>query len=144
MIDPLDILSRFTTDEQDLLRRYFMNDLGKKTKTTIIRKNFSHEDDDRLSNIVRCCKRPIKWEEVAEKMGDYSSRQCRERWTKFLDPSINTSPWTQEEDEILLNKYNEIGAKWTAISRFLKGRSDVSIKNRWLHLVKKTLTGKLN
>lgn len=48
-----------------------------------------------------------------------------------MDPNINKGPWTPEEDEILIDKHAELGNKWAEISKFLKGRTDNMIKNRW-------------
>lgn len=60
-----------------------------------------------------------------------NSRQCRDRWNNFLAPGINRGVWTPEEDSILLEKYNEYGGRWAVIARFLNGRKDNAVKNRF-------------
>jgi hypothetical protein len=41
------------------------------------------------------------------------------------------SPWTTEEEEIILEKYKEVGSKWVLIASFLCGRTGNDVKNRW-------------
>lgn len=40
--------------------------------------------------------------------------------------------WTDVEDFIILQKYTELGPKWTKIARELPGRSDLQVKNRFM------------
>merc|ERR1712151_1024120 len=64
------------------------------------------------------------WEKAAEGMGfTRSNKQCRERWTNFLDPSLRFGPWTAEEDALLLRLYEESGNKWKLFTKALVGRS---------------------
>ena len=52
-------------------------------------------------------------------------------WKHFL-----RGPWTSEEDYILLSKILEVGMKWSEISKFLNGRTENSVKNRYKSLIK--------
>lgn len=45
--------------------------------------------------------------------------------------------WRPEEDEMIIQKYREIGPKWVEISEFLKDRSANNIKNRWHKVLSK-------
>jgi hypothetical protein len=94
------------------------------------RRVFSDEEDRRLIELV-VTKACTNWFDVAKKLGQRSPRQCRDRWVNYLCPTNNFQPWTSEEDQILIEKINEIGTRWTAISRLIPGRSDNCIKNRW-------------
>lgn len=97
-----------------------------------MKRKFSAEEDAALISLVE--KYGLNnWDAVASAMQDRSSRQVRERWQHYLSPDINRSEWTQEEDTLLLQKYQEFGAKWKKMERFFS-RSDVSIKNRFLLL----------
>ena len=64
-------------------------------------------------------------------------RNCRERWINYIDPNLKKGNWTPEEDSILFNKYKELGKKWSQISKFLIGRNENSVKNRWKSLARR-------
>ncbi|OHS97696.1 hypothetical protein TRFO_36070 [Tritrichomonas foetus] len=74
------------------------------------------------------------WPQVAANMPNRNTRQCKERWCNYLAPGIRKTPWTTEEDELLLEKVREIGARWVQIAKFFPMRTDISIKNRFLVL----------
>ena len=74
---------------------------------------------------------PKKWSLLVKKMPERSAKQCRERWMNSLNPHINKKPWTEQEDQLIVQLVRKYGNKWALISKFLPGRSDNSIKNRW-------------
>ena len=63
-------------------------------------------------------------------MPNRNSRQSRDRWRSYLRPTNLSDEWTEEEDNILLQKYSEFGSRWALIGKFLPQRSDIRIKNR--------------
>lgn len=77
------------------------------------------------------------WRNLCSLLPGRIGKQCRERWRNHLDPSINHSPWTEEEDELLIKLHREYGNKWVKISSMMKDRSDNAIKNRWNSTLKK-------
>lgn len=104
---------------------------GKKSSSEGIKKyaRFTKEEDERLIQLVKKDD-ARKWSRIASKMSGRSARQCRERYTNFLSPEISQKTWTEDEDQILLNKYEEYGSNWPKISDFLSGRNDKEVKNR--------------
>lgn len=100
------------------------------------RRVFSTEEDQLIADLVSS-QQFTNWHEVAQKLHGRTARQCRDRWTNYLSPSNSFAPWTHEEDELIVKKVNEIGTKWSTIAKFIKGRSDNTIKNRWYSGLKK-------
>lgn len=90
---------------------------------------FTVEEDHQLMQYVRM-NGPRNWNVIAEQLGR-TSKQCRERYTGHLAPHINNRPFTAEEDRIIVEKHAILGNKWAEIARFLPGRTDILVKNRW-------------
>ena len=110
-----------------------------KNKTPSGRHMFTKEEDTYLKFLVSVFG-TSQWEVVASMIGNRTARQCRERYKNYLSPSINNSPWTPEEDVVLLTKYSQLGPKWSQISTFFNGRTDVMVKNRYSTLTSKNIT----
>ena len=101
-----------------------------------VKAKFTKDEDDKLKKLVNEYG-DQDWKLIASFFGDRSRRQCRERWSKFLSPFLNRSPWTSEEDTLLMQLYSQIGPKWTLISRSFKNRTDINIKTRYITLTRK-------
>ena len=43
-----------------------------------------------------------KWTAISKMVHNRTGIQCRERWINVLDPKLNKSSWTSEEDKKLL------------------------------------------
>lgn len=74
------------------------------------------------------------WAKIAESMPWRTGKQCRDRWMTYLSPSIKKlkdCPWTDEEDELILEGWKKWGGCWSKISRMLTGRPPPHIKNRF-------------
>ncbi|OHT12000.1 Myb-like DNA-binding domain containing protein [Tritrichomonas foetus] len=95
------------------------------------RTKFTPEEDSLLVNYVQIFGMK-SWKAIALLMPGRSMRQCRERWKYFLSPdSNNHNQWTAEEDDLLIWQYQEIGPQWSKMAPLFKGRSGVSLKNRY-------------
>ena len=73
----------------------------------------------------------VKWSVVASNIPGRRGKQCRERWCNNLDPTLNHSRFTSEEDKTLYNLQKVLGNKWKFISKKMIGRSENAIKNRF-------------
>ncbi|KAH9615195.1 hypothetical protein KSS87_015841 [Heliosperma pusillum] len=68
-------------------------------------------------------------------------KSCRLRWTNYLRPDINRSPFTPEEENLVIQLHSILGNRWSAIAIQLPGRTDNDIKNLWnTHLRKRLIT----
>ena len=91
---------------------------------------FTEREDNKLSDLVEEYG-DKDWDFIASKMKGRNKRQCRERWHNYLSPSLNVSPWSPEEDALLIEKHGQCGPKWVRISKFFPNRTDTMIKNRF-------------
>ena len=97
---------------------------------------FTPEEDARLVQLVRQYGTK-DWTNIAIHMGTRNPRQCRERWSNYVNPNLRTDPWTEEEDALLEEKFKEFGGKWNKIAKFFTNRSDNSLRNRWMMIVRR-------
>ena len=102
---------------------------------------WSEAEDNRLLRAVNDYG-PRDWKKIAKFVGaGRSSSQCIQRWRRALDPQINKSSWTPEEDSNLLRAVEKFGrTTWCQVAKFLGGRTDLQCRYRYLQLNK---TGKV-
>ncbi|KAF9288355.1 Myb- protein A [Mortierella alpina] len=91
---------------------------------------WTDEEDRKLRDLVNEYG-PEKWVFIASRIGTRTGKQCRERWHNHLDPLINKSPFTHEEDMRILELYSQLGSKWAEMAKHMPGRPDNAIKNHF-------------
>jgi len=93
-----------------------------------------HEDAIVIEAVNTCKKKPFtRWTDLAQKLPGRMGKQIRDRWVNHLDPNINHSHFSKEEDMKLWGGHLQFGKRWVVISTklFNSSRSENKIKNRW-------------
>jgi len=75
---------------------------------------------------------------VAAEVGTRSGEQCAKRWNDYVNPDLDHSPWSTQEDQRLLPIVALYGHNWKHIAEnFLPTRSPLSIKNHYALLMRR-------
>ncbi|KAL4954111.1 hypothetical protein BDW69DRAFT_144386 [Aspergillus filifer] len=98
---------------------------------------WTEAEDDRLRRAVE--RHGTKWAVVASVVGTRLPDQCSKRWSHAINPDIDHSPWTPQEDELLIHNVNKHGHYWQQIvSLYFPGRTSLAAKNRY-HILQRRL-----
>lgn len=96
----------------------------------LVKGMWSKTEDDILLNLMNTSK-PRNWADIAFAIPGRTAKQCRERWSLNLDPSINRLAWSEEEDNKLIQLHSQMGNRWAEMKRMLPGRTENAVKTRF-------------
>ncbi|KAJ8527987.1 hypothetical protein K7X08_015438 [Anisodus acutangulus] len=114
-------------------------------KTKVKRGPWSPDDDNILKNYLEKNGTAGNWISLPQKAGlRRCGKSCRLRWLNYLRPDIKHGGFTEEEDNIILTLYSQIGSRWSVIAANLQGRTDNDVKNHWNTKLKKKLLASQN
>ena len=111
-------------------------------KKKMVHKRFTEEEDNKLRDLVKIYGEN-QWLMISSRMGTRNSRQCRDRWCQYLSPKSNLSPWSKEEENLLVKLVQEYKGKWLEILKRFPGRSYNQIKNKYKTLERRKKVAEL-
>ena len=97
---------------------------------------FSGVDDIKLVKLVQAYG-TNDWGKIAQLFGNRNARQCKDRWEYFICPNVSKEPWTKEEEDLLVQKYNELGSRWKVIAKFFPNRTHINVRNQMNKIMRK-------
>jgi len=100
--------------------------------------SWSKEDDMRLTEIMKKYKNPRDWEPIAKEFGrGKTSKECHERWIRYLKPGVRKGQWQDHEDAIVVeavtNSTEQPFTRWSDLAQRLPGRVGKQIRDRWVN-----------
>ncbi|KAF4537799.1 Myb transcription protein [Lasiodiplodia theobromae] len=104
--------------------------------TRINKGTWNPEEDEALREAVM--QYGCRWAQVAQQVGSRNAEQCAKRWNHSLDPEVDRSVWTKEEDACLLDAITKYGKSWKTIAeQVFPRRSTTDIKNRYSIIIRR-------
>lgn len=104
-------------------------------RQSLPRNKFTKGEDRKLKECVKRFGRG-NWKQISTFMPRRNARQCKDRWEKYLNPDVDNSPFSVDDDIKILKFYSVFGGKWKELSKMMPGRTDTSIKSRYKLLVR--------
>lgn len=77
-----------------------------------------------------------QWARIASLLHRKSAKQCKARWSEWLDPSIKKTEWSQEEEEKLLYMAKMMPTQWRTIAPIV-GRTAAQCFEHYEYLLDK-------
>ncbi|CAK71869.1 unnamed protein product (macronuclear) [Paramecium tetraurelia] len=116
------------------------------SKQSETRQSWSYQEDKLLLELIKLygC---TSWNHIALELQSQgknplkvrSPAACRERYQNILNPNLNKSNWTLEEETNLFNLQQSFGNCWARIASQMPGRSDLLCKNYFYATLRKVL-----
>lgn len=109
----------------------------KRLKPGISRGSWKPEEDQQILDLVG--KYGKEWSKIARIMVSRNGKQIRDRFINVLDPAVNRSKFTLDEDLLILRLFKQMGPKWASMTNHFDRRSADMIKNRFYSSIKKKM-----
>ena len=75
------------------------------------------------------------WAKISDAVGTRSMIQCYDRWMRRINPEINKTQFTEQEDSLITDLViNQQITSWSEIAKRLKKRDSAQVRKRWKYL----------
>ena len=108
-------------------------------KYKFIKGPWQEEEDIKLINWINV-NGTKDWNSCATLIEGRTGKQCRDRWLYSLNPNCKKGEWANEEDYLIFKLVKKFGSKWSIIAKYIKGRNENSLKNRFYSTLRSTAT----
>jgi hypothetical protein len=100
--------------------------------------SWSKDDDAKLTEVMKKYKNPRDWTPIAKEHGrGKSSKECHERWIRYLKPGVRKGQWQDHEDAIVVEAVStsteQPFTRWSDLAQRLPGRVGKQIRDRWVN-----------
>jgi pre-mRNA-splicing factor CDC5/CEF1 len=75
-----------------------------------------------------------QWSRCASLLAKKTAKQCKQRWSEWLDPSIKKTEWSTEDDQKLLTMAKLLPTQWRTIAPIV-GRTATQCLERYQKLL---------
>ncbi|KAL2151681.1 hypothetical protein VTH82DRAFT_6779 [Thermothelomyces myriococcoides] len=96
-----------------------------------------HEDallraavNDALAN-----SRPLLWRDLAKAVPGRTNKDCRRRWWNALAEGIAKGPWSEKEDERLIEAVRKYGTQWSLVAQAVGSRNSEQCSSHWAQVL---------
>jgi hypothetical protein len=106
-------------------------------RTRQVKMRFTPQEDELIRSLVGD-QRTQPWAEIAALIPNRTAKQIRERFENYLKPTVNMSPWTAEEEQMIQTLVGEMGQQWGKMTGRFNNRTDIQIKHRYLKMQRRS------
>nr|XP_020480924.1 transcriptional activator Myb-like [Monopterus albus] len=105
---------------------------GRFSRGTLQKSGWTKDEDEKLHRLVKEFG-SNSWASVSLHFkGQRSNVDCQRRWQHIKNPELVKGPWTQEEDNRLIELVHKYGMKrWSLIAKHLRSRNGKQCRERW-------------
>ena len=114
----------------------------KRIKPGINKGTWKKDEDKLIISLIE--KYGKSWSKISKIIQTRNGKQIRDRYTNVLAPNINKNKFSEDEDNLLIQLYQEFGPQWSKIHTYFKNRTTDMIKNRFHSSLKKKYDDYIN
>ncbi|XP_054483433.1 transcriptional activator Myb-like isoform X2 [Anoplopoma fimbria] len=105
---------------------------GRFSRVNLQKPGWTKDEDEKLHRLVKEFG-SNSWSSISLHFkGQRSDVECQRRWQHIKNPELVKGPWTQEEDERVLELVQKYGVKrWSLIAKHLRTRNGKQCRERW-------------